>query len=264
MPNTESFAAITEKDLPTVLFERNPDRHPLKSRWLCPDDHTVASYIDGRLSRYKRWWIEFHLARCPACRLVVADVVRTERETAVQSVPVALVSRAAELSRRRSFSWRVTWIPAATLGVVALAMAMGFVFLRQRQRLLVIAPSSPTAPLIAKSDPPRVANKPVVQVERSSRNPELVPILISPRPNIPVTAKRLHLTWKAVPQANNYLVRLVGAEGDMAWEGQSEKSVLQLPSDLMLKDGNYYVLITAYLPDGRVAKSPPARLVVKQ
>jgi anti-sigma factor RsiW len=40
----------------------------------CPDDETLAAYLDGRLLRIERWRLEAHLAGCGRCVELLATL----------------------------------------------------------------------------------------------------------------------------------------------------------------------------------------------
>jgi len=67
-----------------------------------------------------------------------------------------------------------------------------------------------------------------------------------------------------ISHARSYEIRIVASDGDLVWEGQTETSSLRLPPGVALKDGSYFVWITAYLQDGRSAKSSPVPFLIKR
>jgi len=125
-------------------------------------------------------------------------------------------------------------------------------------------PPSPSPPLIAKSEPAVAPRIPVREIVRKNTSEEPLPSIVLPRPDSVVTRERLKFAWKPIPHSRYYEVRVVTTDGDLVWEGQTEKSDLQPPSDVALQNGSYFVWITAYLADGRVAKSSPVKFVVKR
>jgi hypothetical protein len=89
-----------------------------------------------------------------------------------------------------------------------------------------------------------------------------LPTLVSPKQDSVVALEQLVFKWKSVPRSRYYEIHVVTSEGDPVWEGQSDRAVLKFPGDLILKDGPYFVWISAYLDDGRVQKSAPVRFLV--
>jgi hypothetical protein len=67
-----------------------------------------------------------------------------------------------------------------------------------------------------------------------------------------------------MPQSRKYEVRVVRSDGDLVWEGQTDKSAVQVPAEVTVKEGSYFVWITAFLEDGHTAKSAPVHFLVKQ
>jgi len=263
MPDTNS-AKVTrvEENLPIMFFEREPDQTLLSRKLSCPGDHTIAAYADRALSKYRRAWVEFHLSRCERCRLVIADVVKAERESD-QSLPPQVIQKAMGLAGRRIAPRRWVWAPVGALAAIAL-LAIVTVVLRKPQQLVVVPPPAPAASLVAKSEPPPVLHRLVKDVVRKRTNPELLPTILSPQTDSVMHRDRLQFRWKSIPHSRNYEVRVVRTDGDLVWESQADKSAAQLPTDVSLEDGSYFVWITAYLEDGRIAKSAPVRFSVKR
>jgi putative zinc finger protein len=263
MPDTNSPKVTwTEEDLPIRLFNRDPEQ-ALSHKWSCPRDHTIAAYADGRLRRLRKAWIEFHLSGCQRCRLVVADVVKEQRESDLPVPPVQLVQKAMGLAGRRTALRRWVWAPAGALAGIAL-LAIATLVLRKPQQLVNVSPPTPGAPLVAKSEPPPTIHTSVKDVVRKRGTAELLPTILFPQTDATMHSDRLQFSWKPIPQSRNYEVRVVRSDGDLVWEGQTDKSALQLPTEVSLKDGFYFVWITAYLENGRTAKSAPVRFLIKR
>ena len=264
MPDTDSpKVARAEQELSRVLFKCEPDHTQLPRRWSCPADHTMAAYADCVLNRYRRAWVEFHLSGCQRCRVLVADVVKAQRESDLPVPPLQVRQKAMDFHERRRVSSRWFWAPAGALAGIAL-LAILTVVLRKPQQLAVGSPPVPPPPLVGRSEPAPVLHTEVRDMVRKPRPAELLPTLLSPRAGGVMNSGRLQFRWKPIPQSRNYEVRLVRSDGDLVCEGQTDKSALQLPSDVSVKDGAYFVWITAYLDDGRTAKSAPVRFLIKQ
>jgi len=117
---------------------------------------------------------------------------------------------------------------------------------------------SPTTPLPAPSmssmareaplAPPSTAN-----IVRSSKvNTHLV--LFSPQPG-----SRLHtaplIRWRKIPKAIAYDVRLLSANGDVLWTEQVGENRSAVPPTVSLISGKYFVLVRAFLSDGKTVDS---------
>jgi hypothetical protein len=117
--------------------------------------------------------------------------------------------------------------------------------------------------MIAKAEPMTLRNRPLHEILRKPELSEALPVILSPQPESVVGREHLEFNWTPVSRSRYYEIRVVTSDGDLLWEGQTEKSVLHLPSEIVLTRGSYFVWITAYLANGRVAKSSPVRFVVK-
>jgi hypothetical protein len=262
MPDTNFPKVTSAEDLPVMLFKREPDDAQLRRKWSCPGDHMIAAYTDAVLNKYARMWVEFHLSGCQRCRLLVADIVKAQREYDLALPPAQVFEKAMGLVERRPAPWRWAWAPVGALAGIAL-LSVFIIVLRNPQRLVVVSPPTSAAPLIAKSEP-TPALHPVPDVVRRLRTPELPPTILSPQTNSVISSDRLRFSWKSIPYSKNYEVRVVKSDGDLVWESQTDKSALQLPAEVSVKDGSYFVWITAYLEDGRIVKSVPVRFMVRR
>ena len=72
----------------------------------------------------------------------------------------------------------------------------------------------------------------------------------------------LEFKLKAVPRSHYYKLHVVTPEGEPVWEAQSKTAFLRVPSDVTLREGRYFVWISAYLDDGRVQESAVIRFQV--
>jgi hypothetical protein len=261
MPDTNSpKVTMAHENFPEMRSE--PSKNPPTRRWTCPDDQTIATYVDGALRQNRRARVELHLAKCERCRLIVADVVKLQREVELPAPPSEIARSPVRFAPPASTRSRWFWVPAAAMASIAL-ITITISLLYQPQKLLLLSPPTPSAPVIAKAEPVAPHSTPVPEILRKPWIPEVLPVIRFPRPDSVVAGEHLEFSWKTVSHSRDYEIRVVTSDGDLAWEGQTEASVLQLPSDVVLKDGTYFVWITAYLSDGRVARSSPVRFVVK-
>ena len=99
-------------------------------------------------------------------------------------------------------------------------------------------------------------------MERKLTSAVVLPSVIFPKPDSVVTHGQLEFKWKPVPRSRYYELHVVTPEGEPVWEAQSEAPFLKVPSDVTLRDGSYFVRISAYLDDGRVQKSAVTRFQV--
>ena len=264
MPDT-NFPEVTraEKNLLIMLFEPKPDQKLLRRKWLCPGDHAIAAYADGVLSKRRQAWIEFHLLGCERCRLVVAGIIKAQREFDLPLPPVDIMRKAMCLDAQLPVPRQWIWASAGAMAAVALLAMVPFV-LRDSPQLVVMSPRPPAAPLVAKSEAPPLLRTPVKDVTRKRATPELLLTILSPENDAVMPSDRVEFRWKSVSHSRNYEVRVVRSDGDLVWEGQTQRSALQVPAKLGVKDGSYFVWITAYLKDGRTVKSAPVHFLIKR
>jgi putative zinc finger protein len=232
-------------------------------KWSCPEDNKLAAYADSALRDMRKKWIEFHLSGCPRCRFVVAEAVKAQREQSLPQPPAHLRWKATGLAVPSSARRRWIWVPAGGLAAVAV-LVLAVVFLRRPESLVIQTPPSPSAPIIAKSEPMAAPATAIHDIVRKPTSSEVLPSIVLPRPNSVVSRGGLKFGWKAIAQSRYYEVRLVTTDGDLVWQGQTERSNLQMPADIAVRDGSYFVWITAHLADGRTAKSGPVKFVLKQ
>jgi Putative zinc-finger len=231
------------------------DRGSPHRGWKCPSDEMIASYLDAALDSPSRSRLESHLADCEYCRALVAELAKVQRDLEMPSLPPGLMQRAVALVAPKSTRMHWLWAPAAMAGAAFLVIVA--VLLRSPEQPIIPSPSAPAAPVIAKSEPAPTLGPPAHEVVRKPYSADLLPSIVSPHPGSIVARERLEFQWETVPHSRYYEIRVVTAEGDLVWEGQSEGSVLQPPADVTLNDGSYFVWITAYLENGREAKSAP-------
>ena len=260
MPDNNSDLIMGDKNFPGMRSENSED--PPTRRWTCPDDETIAAYVDNSLSHTTKARIEFHLSKCERCRVIVTDVVKLQRELELPVPPFELARRPVQFTPPVSPRSRWIWAPAAAMALIVLITAI-ISLLRGPQKLLVSSPPPPTAPLVAKAEPLTVSRTPPREILRKPQLSEALPVMLSPHPDSAVVREHLEFNWTPVSHSRYYEINVVTSDGDLLWEGQTEKPVLRLPSNIVLKRGSYFVWITAYLADGRVTKSSPVRFVVK-
>jgi hypothetical protein len=86
--------------------------------------------------------------------------------------------------------------------------------------------------------------------------------VLEPQPESVVLRNRLRFRWKPVGDAAYYELRVANSEGDLMWQGQGSSPKAQLPPELPLQPGNYFVWVRAYLHDGRTIKSEPVPFTI--
>jgi hypothetical protein len=258
MPDVRSpRMTIAEEDSTAKRRPGDEDRGSPHRGWKCPSDEMIASYLDAGVDSPTRSRLESHFADCEYCRTLVAELAKVRRDREMPSLPPGLMQRAVALVPPKSTRMHWLWAPAAVAGAAFLVIVA--VVLRSPVQLTIPSPSTPIAPVIAKSEPAPSLSAPAHEVVRKPSSADLLPSVVSPHRGSIVARERLEFQWKTVPHSRYYEIHVVTSEGDPAWEGQSEGSVVQPPADVTLSDGSYFVWITAYLENGREAKSAPVR-----
>lgn len=260
MPDLNSSKeTVAEENLP--LGSRGHQEPPSRG-WTCPNDDTLTAYLEGRLLDSARDRLQSHLSKCHYCRSLTAGVIQGQRAADLPALPSALMQRAIDLVPPPGRRLRWIWAPATALAGVSFLVIVGVV-LHAPEPPVLSSPSAPAAPVIARSEPPTVVRAPIPDIVRKSAFAQTLPSVIFPPKGSTMERSQVELRWKAVPHSRYYEARVLTAEGDLIWESQSEDSRLKFPDDVPLKAGPYFVRITAYLDDGRVAKSAPVRFQVK-
>ena len=260
MPDPNSPKLTMSEDNFPAMPSESSDNPPIR-RWRCPDDQTIAAYVDNALSQTRKAGVELHLSKCERCRVIVTDVVKLQRKLELPLPPFELARVPVQFAPPVSVGFRWIWAPAAAMALIVLITVIGL--LREPQKLLVMAPPPPSAPMIAKAEPLTSRKRPAPEILRKRQLSEALPVILLPRQDSAVVRGHLEFNWTPVSRSRYYEISVVTSEGDLLWEGQTEKSVLRLPWEVVLKRGSYFVWVTAYLADGRVAKSSPVRFVVK-
>lgn len=202
----------------------------------CPDDQTLAAFVDGQLTESSRDETIVHLDTCAVC----FDRVATLAHTAAASsfVPPELVRTVAAPSRRLP-GWR-TWLPAG-------AAAAGL--------LLAVAVWRPSSPVVAPE-----GQNPSPGAVRSPSADVVAPVVEVPREDEPLEAG-FQVRWRSPESAVFSEVKLTTAGGDVLWstEVQGAASQLELPV-APPADGIAYLWVTAHLPEGRKVSSNVVRI----
>lgn len=216
--------------------------------WRCPPESELAAYLDGHGSARERQAIEAHIASCEFCVGAVADTVRAA-SGALAATPPALRRKAEALAQPPLRSWGWAW--AVAPGVACLLIVIALVGRPHR--------ASPPAsePAVARlASPPPASQQRVPDQERGLAPTSTIRIL-SPERGATLAREALRLRWEPVPHAVSYRVRLATLEGELLWEGRSERPQVEVPSTARIPQGSYYVWVVADLGDGHTVESAP-------
>lgn len=251
---------ITDESFPVMAFERA--KNPLKGRWTCPGDETIAAYVDGALDEDRRTRLESHLSQCEACRSVVSDVLKLQRDIDELPVPPLTATKKAlaapaRIRARSDFIWR----PAVAMAIVFFVAAIA-IWRREPQKVLLTPSPGTSSPTIAKVEEVTPENSDVHEITRQPLIHSIAPVILSPLRDSTVERDQLRFTWKALDRSRYYEVSVVGSDGDLLWAKKTQDCSIRLPRTVAMKHGPYFVWITAYLIDGQAAKSSPVKFVV--
>lgn len=234
-------------------------------RWACPNEGRLAEFVDSALPEALRSRLEYHLSRCHRCRVLLSDVIKAERDFDPMFPTPALMQRAEAFNQRNSTRWRSMGVPLGAFAMAAIIIVSVILFLRKPRELAHSFTPTVTSPASANVEHGATAPvSPPPDVERKAVAREVLPIVLFPRAHSVVTDQSLRIRWLPMPGSPLYSVTLVTSNGDLVWEGESEAASLEVPPDVSLKDGAYFVWIVASTTDGRTLKSKPVRFQIKR
>ncbi len=232
-----------------------------RRRWNCPSNVRVVAYLEQRLEAEERSRFEAHLADCNFCLDIIGGLVRQHRAPELAEAPAHLVDKAANALPAKT-RWRISrqWILVPAFAVLVVASG---VLLRslQIERPAASISAEQARPSVAVSQPP--SRPPEEQYVRKLTPVQMVEVL-EPQPESVVLRERLRFRWKAVANVTYYELRVVNAEGDLLWQGQESNPTAQLPPDLPVQPGAYFVWVRAFLNDGRTIKSDPVPFTISK
>lgn len=226
---------MTDDDLEQLLSSKESPRS--HRAWRCPDEVTLAAFVDGTLPESDRSRVQGHVADCAMCLQHVAAVLRA-RETPPPEVPARLMARARGLAESSAggtpvSAWRWSMVSAAA-GLVLVAAIVVF-----QSRT---APEPGTSPGEVRSVPGQL----------------VAPKILSPVEGSIVGREHSELRWRGVAGAIDYEIQLVTAEGDVLWQERTEKTGARLPATVRIAPGQQvYLWVRAHLLDGKTLKSDP-------
>ncbi len=235
------------------LLQARPSRARRRG-WRCPDEIQLAAYVGQKFSSSTRNSIEAHIGDCDFCLSQVAFLTQSADWPNSEEVPANLLSGARKLVTRKpskGINWGWRWV-AVSGAVACLALLVVVIALQRRTldsgsrpsetllaqqtslepitspRIAVPSPTlspEPTQP--AQTPKAKSTEKPVV---RGMTAGDFVPKLTSPRDGAVVRREDLEVRWQPVSEAIFYEVRVMSAEGDLVFEGQTEDTKLKLSS----------------------------------
>ncbi len=239
--NTDELKSLLKQSQETV--ERQLD---------CPDDHTLASYIDGGLSERDHGRFEHHVADCAYCTERVGALGRAREAESTAQVPELLRARSGKLANAPGTKnapinpaiWRKAprWAAAA---VVVLAIGVLSQFYSPSLNRQEVSPSNETP-----GQPARI---------RETRNMDpgaTGPSFLSPLEGMTIIPDGGVFNWTPVHDSLYYQLRIVSDEGDLVWQERVDGTQWALPAGLSLSPGaEYFVRVDAYLAEAKALNS---------
>lgn len=249
--------------------------------WRCPDETTLAAYVDRQLDATAINTLERHLAGCSSCLTQVSFLVKTEDNEGLTPVPASVLARTRKLvGERHSPLKPYRTLGWATAGAIACLLLVGiFTVIRQglaptpvdeyvaRNEPIVQAPPvapPPAQPPVStpKTDPPvappvleSTTKRPSKSAVRSNDTaPTVSPAIIFPAKRTVVNPGELILRWKAVSDAVFYEVSVMNKDGDQVFNVRTQQTELK-PAIKLSPGEKYFVQISAALHEGKTVKS---------
>lgn len=266
---------MDEKQIQEILQSRRSAKPGRTFR--CPEENTLASYVDGQLSGNARTAFERHLANCQACLAAIGFLSRSA-DWDSKEVPPYVVARARALvTEKPATVWRWRWA-MATATAACVVLALSFIVFRSGTQ-----PPAVDGPLVAQNQPtpepvvsptaakPTIVEPPTPLPTRSVTKPnlngreapvsrgtedELKPRLLFPRNGSTVSRNQLLFRWQPAADVAFYKIRLAAMDGSLMKEIETTESTLKLSDDVqLLDDAKYYVTVIAHRSDGRKTSS---------
>lgn len=232
---------------------------PAKKGWRCPGPMTVAAYADGKLEGKSRHRFERHLADCNYCLNELAFLVRAEDPGQEYELSSEALARARSFAETKvSFTLRPAWRwAAASAATVLLALVTTFELREPPAVRPSQLPGTGTSEKATSTEP--FVYQPSGAAPPSARNAQQtgsVPELIFPPEGALVAREKLNFRWHEVQGTTDYEILVVTAEGNLVWQGRTDRTDVQLPDNVTVtaRQG-YFVWVRANLPEGKAAKS---------
>ena len=185
----------------------------------------LAAYLDRQLGQQRRDRVEAHLEACPTCREELAEVAR-------------LIDTAPPLAGpRRLGGVRPLWVG------VALAAGLG----------AVVVARGGTGVGTGRGEPTRAADL--------AEGPSRLEV-VTPKADSLVARAGLILSWHAAAAASLYRVIVLTEGGEPVWSAETEDTVLMVPAEVVLNEGETYFWRADGIGNGIVTSTGPRRVRV--
>lgn len=225
-----------QPDQLTSLLAKGSRERPARSAD-CPDEVSIAGFVDGGLDVAVRQQLERHLADCGHCLELVGLLSRARDESASVPVSPRLRAQARDLrSKEPSHAWRSVpqWAAAA-----AILIAVPLLIQTGRNLDRGVEGQGRPATAVTRTIVPRAGEVQVLVPDAGSA----------------VDVRRTQFSWTAVPGSPYYDVRIVTDDGAVVARERVSGTTWQPPAQIDLQPGaEYFVHVDAY-PSGDKAVS---------
>jgi len=209
----------------------------------CPSEQQIAAFADGSLPPAEREAIGRHIDQCEACFDLLATI---GVQAAVLPPPVDDGLRTAVIAARARPRGMRGFLPALS---AAAAILVAVVWWR-----------TPTE--VSPAPQPRVA-APAVETARSAGTERGV-VVEEPRDGESVEGQPL-VRWQGPREAVSYEVLLTTVSGDVIVKREVQGAERQVRLDVRGHQGEVcYLLIAAYLPEGRRLSSNVVKVTIRR
>jgi hypothetical protein len=244
---------MDERTLKRLL--RATDRPPDQPGWGCPTETQLEAYFDERVFAAERAGIEAHLSDCDRCLEQIAFLARLPVSEPQDAVAPDLLAKAKGLVSSRQRPWlapALRWGAVAAAACLVLAVGLNWRAPSHTDVPRAVRPAIPEAPpppsAVAVPLAPPVL--PPATVRKSPESTSQV-VIVSPQEKATLSAHALEFTWRAVPSALYYEVRVTTEDGTVVWQAKADATSVRLPADRPLRPGaGYFVSVRAYLAGG--------------
>lgn len=205
--------------------------------WRCPDEMLLAAFVEHRLAGPERARLEKHIAGCDYCLGQAGALERLQDAAPLDDVPPPMLAAARELAASSSRTARPAWYLGAAAATATACIVLAVTF----------GVGPPQAGQVSHSR----------TVRSSAGRATDAPALLFPREGTIVPRSALEFRWNRVERALFYEVRVLTASGDLIWETRADQTEARVPPTVRLATGEqYYVSVSAGLPEGKTIKAP--------
>lgn len=233
---------------------------PRSYRFHCPDEHELAAYVDQQLIGAERERVESHLAKCDSCLQQVGFLVK-HVYVPEESAPPWLLHGAKILKTPAHQSVRFG-MKSVSVAAASAVLAIGLLVWREARprteehSILIARAPDPSAATIPEKEEPEADT-----AVRSLSPTDFQILILSPQADAIIRDSDFTIRWKAIPEAAEYEVQIVTADGDLAWRKKVHGNSVIAPKQTLRRGLKYFVWVRASLPNGKTQQSAAVALI---